>query len=166
LEAIIANLPLDWWALLAPELLTNLLAEESSLDWLFDNPIPWSAAILRPKGEPSTAPGLEDRYHPGCSPEIRNSLARRLRSRSERGTLPESAAPLLDLMESLDTVLEGDSPSTGRTHPMVGWLAQPIEKWPPISNEVAMQGDSQIAERIILRNSGYHEGLSGEQSQL
>ena len=29
---------------------------------------------------------------------------------------------------------------------MVGWLAQPIEKWPPISNEVAMQGDSQIAE--------------------
>tara|TARA_X000000368_G_scaffold243405_1_gene192436 strand:+ start:8538 stop:10979 length:2442 start_codon:yes stop_codon:yes gene_type:complete len=166
LEAIIANLPLDWWALLAPELLTNLLSDESSLDWLFDNPIPWSAAILRPKGEPSTAPGLEDKHHPGCSPEIRNSLARRLRSRSDRGTLPESAAPLLDLMESLDTVLEGTSPSTGRTHPMVGWLAQPIEKWPPISNEVAMQGDSLIAERIILRTSGYHEGLSSEQSQL
>jgi len=166
LEVIIANLPLDWWALLAPELLTNLLSEESSLDWLFDNPISWSAAILRPKGEPSSAPGLSDRYHPGCSPEIRNSLARRLRSRSERGTLPETAAPLLDLLESLDTVLEGGSPSTGRTHPMVGWLAQPIEKWPPISNEVAMQGDSHISERIILRTSGYHEGLSGAQSQL
>ena len=166
LELIIANLPLDWWALLAPELLTNLLSEESSLDWLFDNPIPWSAAILRPKGEPSRAPGLSDRYHPGCSPEIRNSLARRLRSRSERGTLPDSAAPLLDLMESLDTVLEGGSPSTGRTHTMVGWLAQPIEKWPPISNEVAMQGDSHISERIILRTSGYHEGLSDAQSQL
>ena len=166
LEVIIANLPLDWWALLAPELLTNLLSEESSMDWLFDNPIPWSATILRPKGEPSSAPGLSDRYHPGCSPEIRNSLARRLRSRSERGTLPESAAPLLDLMESLDTVLEGGSPITGRTHPMVGWLAQPIEKWPPISNEVAMQGDSHISERIILRTSGYHEGLSGAQSQL
>jgi len=166
LEAIIANLPLDWWALLAPELLTNLLSEESSLDWLFDNPIPWSAAILRPKGEPSGAPGLGDRYHPGCSSEIRNSLARRLRSRSERGTLPESAAPLLDLMESLDTVLEGRSPTTGRTHPMVGWLAQPIEKWPPISNEVAMQGDSHIYERIILRSSGFHAGLSGAQSQL
>ena len=166
LELITANLPLDWWALLAPELLTNLLSEESSLDWLFDNPIPWSAAILRPKGEPSRAPGLSDRYHPGCSPEIRNSLARRLRSRSERGTLPDSAAPLLDLMESLDTVLEGGSPSTGRTHTMVGWLAQPIEKWPPISNEVAMQGDSHISERIILRTSGYHEGLSDAQSQL
>jgi len=166
LEVIIANLPLDWWALLAPELLTNLLSEESSLDWLFDNPISWSAAILRPKGEPSSAPGLSDRYHPGCSPEIRNSLARRLRSRSERGTLPETASPLLDLLESLDTVLEGGSPSTGRTHPMVGWLAQPIEKWPPISNEVAMQGDPHISERIILRTSGYHEGLSGAQSQL
>ena len=32
LELITANLPLDWWALLAPELLTNLLSEESSLD--------------------------------------------------------------------------------------------------------------------------------------
>ena len=166
LEAIVDTLPLDWWALLAPELLTNLLSEESSFDWLLDNPIPWSAAILRPKGEPSSAPGLSDRFHPGCSPEIRNSLARRLRSRRERGTLPESAAPLLDLMESLDTVLEGGSPSTGRTHPMVGWLAQPIEKWPPISNEVAMQGDSHIAERIILKASGYHEGLSGQQSRL
>ena len=166
LEAIIANLPLDWWALLAPELLTNLLSDESSLDWLFDNPISWSAAILRPKGEPSNAPGLEDKFHPGCSPEIRNSLARRLRSRSERGTLPESASPLLDLMESLDTVLEGGSPSTGRTHPMVGWLAQPIDKWPPISNELALQGDSHVAERIVLRTSGYHEGLSGNQSQL
>jgi len=166
LEAIVETLPLDWWALLAPELLTNLLSEESSFDWLLDNPIPWSAAILRPKGEPSSAPGLRDRYHPGCSPEIRNSLARRLRSRSERGTLPDSAAPLLDLMESLDMVLEGGSPSTGRTHPMVGWLAQPIEKWPPISNEMAIQGDSHTAERIILRRSGYHEGLSGEQSQL
>ena len=166
LEAIVETLPLDWWALLAPELLTNLLSEESSFDWLLDNPIPWSAAILRPKGEPSSAPGLRDRYHPGCSPEIRNSLARRLRSRSERGTLPDSAAPLLDLMESLDMVLEGGSPSTGRTHPMVGWLAQPIEKWPPISNEMAIQGDSHTAERIILRRSGYHKGLSGEQSQL
>ena len=151
---------------MAPELLTNLLSEESSLDWLLDNPISWSAAILRPKGEPSSAPGLTDRYHPGCSPEIRNSLARRLRSRSERGTLPETAAPLLDLLESLDTVLEGGSPSTGRTHPMVGWLAQPIEKWPPISNNLAMQGDSHVSERIILRTSGYHEGLSGAQSQL
>ncbi|MEL0213226.1 MAG: hypothetical protein VXA41_02350, partial [Euryarchaeota archaeon] len=166
LEAIIANLPLDWWALLAPELLTNLLSDESSLDWLFDNPISWSAAILRPKGEPSNAPGLEDKFHPGCSPEIRNSLARRLRSRSERGTLPESASPLLDLMESLDTVLEGGSPSTGRTHPMVGWLAQPIDKWPPISNELALQGDSHVAERIVLRTSGYSEGLSANQSQL
>ena len=166
LEAIITNLPLDWWSLLAPELLTNLLSDESSLDWLFDNPISWSAAILRPKGEPSNAPGLEDKFHPGCSPEIRNSLARRLRSRSERGTLPESASPLLDLMESLDTVLEGGSPSTGRTHPMVGWLAQPVDKWPPISNELALQGDSHVAERIVLRTSGYHQGLSGNQSQL
>ena len=39
-EAIVENLPLDWWALLAPELLTNLLAEDGSLEWLLENPIP------------------------------------------------------------------------------------------------------------------------------
>ena len=80
LEVIIANLPLDWWALLAPELLTNLLSEESSMDWLFDNPIPWSAAILRPKANLVVRQG-RDRHHPGCSPEIRNSLARGLGQR-------------------------------------------------------------------------------------
>ena len=165
-EAIVETLPMDWWALLAPELLTDLLSEDSTLEWLLINPIPWSASILRPKGEPSDAPGLREHYHPGCTEDIRNSLARRLRSRSQRGTLPESADSLLDLMESLDTILEGGSPRTGRTHHMVGWLAQPIEKWPPISNQMAMNGDPLISERIILRSSGYHQGLTKGNSQL
>ena len=159
-EAIVENLPLDWWALLAPELLTNLLAEDGSLEWLLENPIPWAAAVLRPQGEASSAPGLRDRVHPGCSPDIRNTLARRLRARYERGTLPEATAPLLDLLDSLDRAIEGGSPATGRTHPLVGWLAQPIEKWPPLSTEMAMSGEPHISERLILRSSGWHQGLS------
>ena len=159
-EAIVERLPLDWWALLAPELLTNLLAEEDAMVWLFENPIPWAAAVLRPKGEASSAPGLRDRVHPGCSPEIRNALARRLRARHERGTLPEGAAPLLDLLDSLDRVIESGAPATGRTHPLVGWLAQPVEKWPTLSAEMAMSGDPHVSERLILRRSGWHEGLS------
>ena len=159
-EAIVERLPLDWWALLAPELLTNLLAEEDAMVWLFENPIPWAAAVLRPKGEGSSAPGLRDRVHPGCSPEIRNALARRLRARHERGTLPEGAAPLLDLLDSLDRVIESGAPATGRTHPLVGWLAQPVEKWPTLSAEMAMSGDPHVSERLILRRSGWHEGLS------
>jgi hypothetical protein len=159
-EAIVENLPLDWWALLAPELLTNLLADDGSLEWLLENPIPWAAAVLRPQGEASSAPGLRDRVHPGCSPDIRNALARRLRARYERGTLPEATAPLLDLLESLDRAIEGGSPATGRTHPLVGWLAQPVEKWPPLSTEMAMSGEPHISERLILRSSGWHEGLS------
>lgn len=165
-EAIVERLPLDWWALLAPELLTNLLAEEDSLDWLFENPIPWAAAVLRPKGEASSAPGLRDRVHPGCSPEIRNALARRLRARHERGTLPEGAAPLLDLLDSLDRAIESGAPSTGRTHPLVGWLAQPVENWPPLSAEFAMSGDAHVSERLILRRSGWHEGLSRDQKSF
>ncbi len=159
-EAIVDRLPLDWWALLAPELLTDLLAEEDAMDWLFENPIPWAAAVLRPKGEASNAPGLRDRVHPGCSPEIRNALARRLRARHERGTLPEGADPLLDLLDSLDRAIESGAPATGRTHPLVGWLAQPVEKWPTLSAEMAMSGDAHVSERLILRRSGWHEGLS------
>ncbi len=159
-EAIVERLPLDWWALLAPELLTNLLAEEDALVWLFANPIPWAAAVLRPKGEASSAPGLRDRVHPGCSLEIRNALARRLRARHERGTLPEGAAPVLDLLDSLDRATSGGSPTTGRTHPLVGWLAQPVENWPPLSAEMAMSGDPHVSERLILRRSGWHQGLS------
>ena len=48
--------------IIGPELLTNLLAEESSLDWLFDNQY-LGCSNLEAKGGPSTAPGLEDRYH-------------------------------------------------------------------------------------------------------
>jgi len=45
-------------------------------------------------------------------------------------------------------------------------LAQPIEKWPPISNQMAMNGDPLISERLILRSSGYHQGLTKGESQL
>ena len=162
-EAIVETLPLDWWAPLAPELLINLLTPEDGIEWLTENPLPWAEAVLRPQGEVSSAPGLRTARHPGCIPELRAALARRLRVRSERGTLPKGAEALLDLLDALDSIHLGEAPSTGRTHPLIGWLAQPIERWPAMTNEMVMVGDPHVAERLIQRRSGYHEELAQTQ---
>ena len=162
LEAIVTRLPLDWWAPLSPELLNNLLSEEATFEWLITNPLPWAAVIFRPEGEPSLAPGLVQVMHPGCSPNLRNSLSRRLRSRYERGTLPEGASPLLDILDSLDSLVSNEPPKAGRTHPLVGWLVRPLERWPNLSNRMIMQGDPLIAERLVLRVSAYNENLESE----
>jgi hypothetical protein len=62
-------------------------------------------------------------------------------------------------MEALDAINEKRSPFPGRTHPLSGWLAQPVGKWPEFSASVALDGDADIAERLLLRSSGYHEGI-------
>ncbi len=159
LERTASVLPTGWWAPISPEILVILLREEESTDWLILNPLPWSAAVLRPVGEECQAPGLRSYTHPGCDPEIHSLLIRRLRGRREREGLPDSAAPLLDLMEALDAINEGRAPRPGRTHPLSGWLAQPVEKWPEFSASVALDGDAEIAERLLLRSSGYHTGI-------
>ena len=99
---------------------------------------------MRPIGEFSNAPGLENFKHPGFDPEIYPLLIRRLRGRRERDSLPESADCLLDLLEAIDSSIAKTPPSPGRTHVLSGWLAQPIEKWPDISPKVVFSGDEII----------------------
>tara|TARA_B100000586_G_scaffold53610_1_gene36149 strand:- start:406 stop:678 length:273 start_codon:yes stop_codon:yes gene_type:complete len=82
-----------------------------------------------------------------------------LRGKRERQGLPDSAEPLLDLLDALDAVKEGRPPAPGRTHPLSGWLAQPLEKWPEFSTAEVMDGDAHIAQRLLLRSSGYHPGI-------
>ena len=159
LERTVNVLPTGWWAPISSEFLINLLREEESTDWLISNPLPWCAAVLRPIGEECQAPGLRSYTHPGCDSEIRSLLIRRLRGKREREGLPDSAAPLIDLMEALDAINEGRPPSPGRTHPLSGWLAQPVGKWPEFSASAALDGDVEIAERLLLRSSGYHAGI-------
>ena len=44
----------------------------------------------------------------------------------------------------------------GRTHDLIGWLAQPIEKWPYFSISEMLNGDKEVGERIIKKLSGYN----------
>jgi len=155
----ILELPPGWWAPVSVKILSELLEDDDSTDWLIANSASWCAAVLRPIGDYCQAPGLRSYEHPGCDSELRSRLLRRLRGRRERLGLPDSAEPLLDLLDALDAVNDDRSPSPGRTHPLSGWLAQPLEKWPEFSSAEAMDGDSNIAERLLLRSSGYHSEI-------
>jgi len=157
---IVNSLPLSWWSAISTELLSNMLQGDETLEWLLQNPVPWSAAILRKPGEQCKSPALQDLKHRGCSPELRTLLSRRLGGNVEsEGNLP-GEAHLFDLLDSLDYVIEGRSPKSGRTHPLVGWLAQPLQKWPEFSAHECLTGDVHVAERILLKESGYHDGIS------
>ena len=159
LNLIIERLPYDWWAPISSDILLKMLSNESN-DWLFSQPYPWPALVLRPIGEPSNAPGLENLFHPGFNPEIYSLLVRRLRGRRGRDELPSSADSLLDLLDAIESSIYSTPPLPGRTHSLSGWLAQPIEKWPDFSSQIIFDGDPIIGERLFSRKTGFHENTS------
>ncbi len=151
------DLPYNWWAPISSEMLSSFLKEDN-LSKLLEYSSPWSAVILRPGGEICQAPGLSDIRHPGCDPGIFPTLEvaiRKIESRDEQ----ESAASLIDLYQSLQAIKNSSTPSSGHTHPLVGWLAQPIDKWPSFTMEKVMEGDHSVSERLILKKSGFFEGI-------
>ena len=160
LNLIIERLPYDWWAPISSDILLKMLSNEESNDWLFSQPYPWPALVLRPIGESSNAPGLENLSHPGFNPEIYSLLIRRLRGRRGRDELPSSADSLLDLLDAIESSIYSTPPLPGRTHSLSGWLAQPIEKWPDFSSQIIFDGDPIIGERLLSRKTGFHENTS------
>jgi len=152
------NLPYNWWAPISSEML-NLLLQEENLGKLLSHNSPWPAVILRPAGENCQAPGLSGIKHPGCDVSILPLLEAALRSIESRGDENESIDSLLDLYESFEATRTGTTPLLGRTHPLVGWLAQPIEKWPSFTIEKIMEGAHPVSERLILQKSGFFEGM-------
>ena len=160
LNLIIERLPYDWWAPISSDILLKMLSNEESNDWLFSQPYPWPALVLRPIGESSNAPGLENLSHPGFNPEIYSLLIRRLRGRRGRDELPSSADSLLDLLDAIESSIYSTPPLPGRTHSLSGWLAQPIEKWPDFSSQIIFDGDPIIGERLLSSKTGFHENTS------
>ena len=159
LNFIIERLPYDWWAPISSDILLKMLSNEESNEWLFSHPHPWPALVLRPIGELSNAPGLENLFHPGINLEIYPLLVRRLRGRRGRDELPNSADSLLDLLDAIESSIDSTPPLTGRTHSLSGWLAQPIEKWPDFSSQIIFDGDPIIGERLLSRKTGFHENI-------
>ena len=59
------------------------------------------------------------------------------------------------IRDRINNAINEVSPTPGRTHELVGWLAQPIEKWPYFSTNELLNGDIEVTERIIKKISGY-----------
>ena len=95
----------------------------------------------------------------GCDIEIFPLLQNHLRSASPEVGDVNSVNHLWDLLSALESIREGSNPSVGLSHQLSGWLAQPLEKWPNFTLEMIMDGDIDVSESLILRKSGFHEGL-------
>ena len=106
---------------------------------------------LKVFGESSNAPGLENLSHPGFNPEIYPLLLRRLKIRRGGDKLPSTADSLLDLLDAIESSINRTPPLPGRIHPLSGWLAQPIEKWPDFSSQIIFSGNPVIGERLLSR---------------
>ncbi|MAV95189.1 MAG: hypothetical protein CMA31_05835 [Euryarchaeota archaeon] len=153
---VIQHLPMEWYAPLSEQLLLNIIKME---DW-WNQPklssIPWAALILRPKGEYHSLPGTEGLEHPGQS----NDLLRRLEDaiQSEMGLEALEDLQLIhisDLLMALEKASSGSPPVDGKSHKMVGWLAQPFDKWPDMAHIETMQGNSMVMARLLIGRSRY-----------
>ena len=151
------NLSFDWWSHLAPELLSRQLEDEEGRGWLVATGIPWPALCLRPIGEKIDSPGIEAE-HPGMTPGLQILMRHHLDNiHVEDG---DGMPHLLDLMECLEDLVNGEVVRSGRVHPCVGWLVRPVEEWG--SNSISprsMHKDAHVENRILQRLSGFHENL-------
>ena len=158
IQLFITHIPHSWWAPFSSEFLKMILIS-SITDEFFSVNIPWCSTVLSPKGEASCYPGLSSVINQGCDIEIFPLLQNHLRSASPEVGDVNSMNHLWDLLSALESIREGSNPSVGLSHQLSGWLAQPLEKWPNFTLEMIMDGDIDVSESLILRKSGFHEGL-------
>lgn len=151
---IVRQLPMEWFAPFSGHILLNLL----KMDQWWNNAdlcsIPWAALVLRPVGELHQFPGANDVSHPGVSDDLLVSLEETIGSGPGIEIIDEaSISNIHDLVMSLRSAKEGLPPPIGRTHPLVGWLAQPFHKWPEIAHTDLNGGNSLITARLFLARS-------------
>ena len=156
---IVQRLPEEWWAPFAEIILTALSDDPESIPFIAEMDIAWPALILRPETEIHMIPGHSSIQHGG----VRRTLLARLERLTEHNQwsdeLPGSRM-IRDLGDALRASRDFTTPSFGRTHPMVGWLAIPTHRWPPIEVIQTTEGDARIAARLAKQSSGWHVELS------
>ncbi|MEC7100460.1 MAG: hypothetical protein VXW80_01270, partial [Candidatus Thermoplasmatota archaeon] len=156
IKLILTNLPLEWWAHISSDLLEAMLQDDKAFTWLVSKRISWPAAVLRPVGFESKFPFHRSLNYEGCSSKIRGLLSRRIRGKDD---FSSEAEPLFDLLEALDALNENRPPKMGNTHSLVGWLAQPAERWPEFSVKEISEGDTYVMESLLLKRTGFHQDL-------
>ena len=159
LIAIAHHLPPEWWAPRAEDILTTMSDDDEGLSWMLNNPVPWAGLILREPGERHRIPCGPEVRHGGCRRTLADRL-QRLVGDAETGSEGRGLEGLLDLLEALESARQGQVPRRGRTHRLIGWLAQPVDEWPEFSSEDALSGEATASVRLLSRLSGHHDDLT------
>lgn len=153
---VIQHLPMEWYAPFSEQLLLNIIKMENWWDQTKISSIPWAALILRPKGEYHTLPGTNGLEHPGPSKNLLRRLEDSLESELGLENLEHlKLIHISDLLMALEKASTESPPVDGKSHKMVGWLAQPLDKWPDMAHIETMQGDPMITARLIMGRSKY-----------
>ena len=154
----ITALPIEWWAPFSPNLFIKMTELSEGREKLLSGEIPWAAALFRPPGEEHIIPGSGVINHPGCPAELIVRLERILHG-VERDSNLIGVNELSDLQNALLAVSKNNAPHTGNIHPLIGWLLQPIDKWPEFTASEITFGDPEVSVRLAARKSGFHKGL-------
>ncbi len=154
----ILTLPLDWWAVVGADLFLRLVDTPEGRAVLLDRDLAWTPALLREVNEPHEIPGVGVVEHLGCPSSLKVALDRFI-SHIDADEEHLGTDCLSDLHNSLTAVAEGDAPPPGVTHPLIGWLAQPLERWPDFSPAELSRGCPEAMVRLAKRRSGFHDGL-------
>ena len=155
-SVVIQHLPMEWYAPLSEQLLLNIIKME---DW-WNQPklssIPWAALILRPKGEYHPLPGTDGLEHPGPSNDLLRRLEDAIQSEMDLESLENlQLIHISDLLMALEKASSESPPVDGKSHKMVGWLAQPFDKWPDMAHIETMQGNPVVTARLLMGRSRY-----------
>ena len=138
-------LPWRWWRSHSADMLTMMTEHSDARRTILQNPLPWPAIVLRPEGEKAPLPFGFDGIHP----KMRLSLADRLRRFvSMEISETDSLNSIIDIIDSLDDLRDGNLPRNGKTHRYVGWLTRPVHEWPPFHRLVEESGDTSITLAI------------------
>ncbi len=154
----ITSLPIEWWAPFSPDLFLKMTELSDGREKLLSGEISWAAAIFRPPGEEHSIPGIGAIEHPGTPTELISRLERILHGIESDSNLI-GVGELSDLQNALLAVSKDQSPHTGNTHPLIGWLLQPVDKWPEFNASEITMGAPEVSIRIAARKSGFHPGL-------
>ena len=138
-------LPSAWWRAWASEWLQVQLSSTSGRRWLAATVLPWPALLARPAGERGGFPAWPTTY-----PDGRIMLDEVLHILLLEDNLGKPA--LLDVYDMLATAERGEPVSYGRVHPLVGWLARPVDSWPSMGLDVLHQGDAEVGALLYARS--------------
>ena len=94
--------------------------------------------------------------HPGPSEDLLRRLEDAIQSELGIESLEElQLIHISDLLMALEKASSESLPSAGKSHKMVGWLAQPVEKWPDMAHTEITHGNPLVTARLLMGRSKY-----------